>query len=490
MNKYLIIILILSLCRTAIPAQEDAGQTDYNIDLIGAFSSSGNLTPFWIVSNKNGVIPLKANNGLLRAGINHNRRLSTSVRLKAGADVVATTSRYRDIYVQQLYAGLATGNIHLTIGSKENYTSLWDRELSSGDLVISSNARPVPEINISIPQFMLIPFTAGTLFFKGDFAVGRSFDNDYLTHFTNGNQTFIRNTLWHHKSLFLRFIDTENNLPFTATIGIRHYAQWGGTSSDPGIGRQPASFKDFIRVILGKSGDASATLSDRINVLGNHYGSYDFKFGYLSRNFDIHIYKQHYFEDNSGMEFFNYPDGLYGLQINLPSCFWFNKAVLEFLNTRHQSGPIHLIDYDRDKYPGFGGGNDDYYNNGEYTTGTSYFTRSLGSPLLTSPEYNKTGRLRFSNTRVQAWHAGLSGNISKQVAYKILATYSNNWGTMSTPFLCRKNNFSCSAKITYCHPKLNNWNFSAEVAADFGKLYNDNSGICFTITRHGILQTW
>ena len=40
----------------------------------------------------------------------------------------------------------------------------------------------------------------------------------------------------------------------------------------------------------------------------------------------------------------------------------------------------HFITFDRDKWKGGrGGGNDDYYNNGEYRTGFSYFNRGVGS---------------------------------------------------------------------------------------------------------------
>ena len=44
---------------------------------------------------------------------------------------------------------------------------------------------------------------------------------------------------------------------------------------------------------------------------------------------------------------------------------------------------MHFITFDRDKWKGGrGGGNDDYYNNGEYRTGFSYFNRGVGSRML------------------------------------------------------------------------------------------------------------
>ena len=136
---------------------------------------------------------------------------------------------------------------------------------------------------------------------KGDFAVGRSFDKDYLANFTNNKQTYVDNVLWHHKSLFVQIKDTRNDFPLSGVIGVQHWAQWGGTSTNPKIGKQPQSIKDLIRVICGSEGGGDATVSDQINVLGNHYGSYDFKLAFTQPNWQVSAYYQHFFEDKSGI---------------------------------------------------------------------------------------------------------------------------------------------------------------------------------------------
>jgi hypothetical protein len=320
---------------------------------------------------------------------------------------------------------------------------------------------------------------------RGDFAVGRSFDTDYLKYAYNDGPYYVNDVLWHHKSLHIRFLDSENDNPFSAVIGMRHHAQWGGTSTNPAVGDQPHSFKDFLRIVGGSSGGESATLSDQINVLGNHFGTYDIKLGYLNPKLDVHIYKQHLFDDVSGMELFNLSDGLYGLQANIHDFTWINKIVLEYLNTSYQSGPLHYIQYDHSLYPGYGGGADSYYNNGDYNTGVSYFGRSLGSPLITSPEYNEKGWIGFQNNRVKAYHAGVSGRLSSQVAYRMLVASIDNLGTTGRPFLTRKQAYAGSLRLTYCHPRLEGWQFSAEIAADRGTMYKDNMGINLSIKKIG-----
>lgn len=464
-----------------------SGATEYHIEAFGS-AATDDYTPFWLVSNKYGMVPLDAGNTYLRAGVFHQQIGRKSLRWNTGIDMIAVTPRYRNVYVHQLYAGIQLKCFDLTIGSKESNVSIWDKELSSGDLVLSSNARPIPEINLSIPQFTPISFTKGVMQVKGNFAVGRSFDTDYINHFRNEQQYFTKNTLWHHKSLFIKIIDPKSEFPLTGTIGMRHHAQWGGRSDNPELGKQPRTVKDFIRILLGQSGGDQAYAGDIANVLGNHYGSYDFKLGYLNSMFDLFLYHQHYYDDSSGIDFHNKKDGLFGFQADLFHCSLLRKIVFEYVCTRDQSGPYHYILYDHDEYPGYGGGADDYFNNYGYPTGISYFNRSLGSPLVTSPEYNANGELGFKNNRIRAFHLGLQGYFSKQVAYKLLTTLHEGWGSMKHPFLKKETNISSAVKISYCHPRLEGWLFSGEIGTDFGDTYGDNTGFSLSITKSGTLK--
>ena len=491
MDRSLKILAILFCLTKPCIAQSDeqtSGATDYSLEVFGSVATN-DYTPFWIVSNRYGVVPLEAGNGYLRMGAFHRQITENRFRWGAGLDVVASAPRRRYVYIQQFYAEIGYKFLNLFVGSKENYTSLWDKALSSGDLVCSPNARPIPEINLSIPRFTAIPGTHGILQVKGDFAVGRSFDTDYLRDLYLEKQVeYVEKALWHHKSVHLRLVDANDHFPLTFTVGLRHHVQWGGVSTNPKNGVQPHSLKDFFRIMMGKSGGDDASASAQKNALGNHYGSYDIKLGYLNPLFDVHFYIQHYFDDASGIELYNYVDNLYGLQAHFPNFPLVDKIVIEYLYTKDQSGPAHFILFKHPEHPGYGGGNDDYYNNTEYTTGVSYFNRSIGSPLITSPEYNTDGRIGFKNNRLIAWHFGLSGYFSKQVSYRLLATNSENWGTSNHPFLKKTNNLSTAVRISYCHPKLEGWLFNGEIAADVGSLYNDPFGMSLSIKKTGFLK--
>lgn len=472
---------------------EGESATTYQVETIGS-ASSGDNTPFWLVSNRYGIIPLESGNGILRAGVFHNQQLSNGLRWTAGIDLVGAAPRHRNVYIHQAYAELGYKAILLSIGAKERYHSILDKRLSSGDMVLSPNARPIPEINFSIPQFTNVPLTKGWLQVKGDFAVSRSFDKDYLNHYTSASikeLTYVNHVLWHHKSGFLRIGDTENDFPVFGILGLEHWAQWGGTSTNPKNGKQPQSLKDFLRVIVGKEGGDDATNNDQLNVLGNHYGSYYFALGYKTAELgSIKAYHQHYFEDMSGIEFSNGIDGIWGIEFSLQRTPWLRKVVAEFLTTKNQSGPMHFIGFDHDERPGRGGGSDNYYNNGEYLTGASYFNRSIGSPLLISPEYNDNGAIGFKNNRVEGWHLGAEGSISPQVAYTILFTSMKGWGTSEKPFLRKKSSVATLAEIIYTHPRLNGWKFGGSVAFDTGGMIEKNTGFSLSIRKQGILKNW
>jgi hypothetical protein len=224
-------------------------------------------------------------------------------------------------------------------------------------------------------------------------------------------------------------------------------------------------------------------------VLGNQYGSYDLRLNYTWEGWGAHAYHQRYFEDKSGMEFVNGYDGLWGLQLDLPPALpWLQKVVFEILETRNQSGPFHFIEFDHEAHPGVGGGSDNYYNNGEYTTGLSYFNRGLGSPLLPSPEYNLDGSLGFRNTRVHSLHFGLSGSLSKQVGYRLLFTSMETWGSHSRPYLDKKTGMSGLCEVAYQPACLKGWTFTGMLAADRGDFLNKKGiGGGIIISKRGIV---
>ena len=474
----------------AANAQDNLDATTYRAEVAGSVAT-GDYTPFWMTSNRYGIVPLDANNGYLKAGVFHQQHLGKHFRWSAGMDYVVAVPRYKNVYVQQLYGELGYRCLELSVGSKERYDSILDPELSTGDIIYSNNSRPLQEVRLSVPRFTVVPLTKGWLQFKGHFSVAKSFDTGYLEEWHADKYYWVKDVLWHYKKITLQLKDTRGTFPFSASVGVQHLALWGGTSTNPKLGEQPRSFKDFLRIITGSKGGEGASVSDQINVLGSHTIGYDFCLAYSSSDWNAKGYYQHICSDKSGTEFRNGADGLWGMEFAFPKFKWIEKVVVEYMCTRNQSGPFHLIDFDHKAHPGRGGGGDNYYNNGEYTTGNSYFGKAVGSPLILSPEYNTNHSTGFRDNRIQDFHFALKGALSPRVDYKLRLTVMNGWGTHAAPFLKKKEGVSMAADVHYNHPKLPGWEFGGTFGADTGDMMGSKTvGFGLSVSKRGILKRW
>lgn len=474
---------LLSFCLLVCSLSAQTG-LDYRVEVFGS-AGTGDYTPFWMTSNTYGAVPFNLNNGYIKPALFYGKSLNEDWKIQAGVDLVAAAHHTSSVFVQQLYADVQYQNVLLSIGPKERYNSILNKRLSVGDLNYSTNARPIPEINLSFPEYTTVPFTKQILTFKADFAVGKSFDNDYILETKNDQASYCKDILWHHKSLFLKLEEPGHQFPLSLEFGLSHAVQWGGWSSYQGGFNLPSSLKDLARVIVGKGGGSDAADGDQANVLGNHQGTMHLRFNYRATDFVASAYKQHYFDDNSGMEYANWRDGIWGLEFELLNNTVVRNIVLEYVQTTHQSGPMHFLEYDSSRDVR-GGGDDDYYNNFAYATGWSYFGRAIGNALLSSPFYNEDGTLYFKNNRIKALHLGVSGDITTQFSYRTLFTATQAWGRHSVSFLKRKDNFSALLEVSYLPAKHKDWQFSSQAALDIGDLYNDNTAFSLKVTKTGI----
>ena len=454
-----------------------------------AFSlvGSGDHSPFWATSNTYGTVSLEPNNVYGKAGAFYERRFSDNFSLQAGIDVVAATKQYSSVWLQQLYADLDYKILRLTIGSKENYRSMLDKNLSLGDFTHSTNSRPIPGVSLNIPEFTNIPFTKNRLKFKADFFVGKSFDNNYIRDTKSETSPYTVDVLWHHKSLYV-LLEDKDWTPFFVLVGLDHAVQWGGWTTFRNEGNLPHSLKDFLRIAMGKQGGSDSLDGEQVNALGNHIGTSNLKIGFRSEKFQAAAYKQHFFDDRSGMEFQNWRDGNWGIEVQFPEFPYLQKAVLEYFQSTNQSGPMHFLEYEQTmgRNPR-GGGNDDYYNHEFYFSGWSYYGRGLGNPLITSPGYNKDNSLYFKNNRLKAVHLGMEGIITSEFSYRTLFTGMKSWGRMRIPFLNPKDNFSSLLECVYKPTKYNDWTFSGQLSFDKGDIYGDNFGFAVKVKKEGVL---
>ena len=466
MHKYLKIIIILLFVSSQIKSQNDS--IKYNVCLMGLYST-GEYSPFWLQNRQFGEISSLPSSANVMLGLDKefsqpkslfDYGFKTNILLQN--DNLKTTVYFHEIYVKARLSVL-----DLVIGSREDNLGNQDSTLSCGGLFFSHNARPMPKITLGIERFTPVPFTKGFLEVKGALVHGWFTDN-----------TYIQNMLLHHKYAYLR---VGGKFPVHLQYGLDHVAQWGGYV--PGLGQQPTSLKDYKAIFLAGHGGSDANISDQINALGNHIISQSTRLDVDISDYKISAYWQNMSEDGPIKIIYNsmnVSDGLWGISIKNKNFPYVKGILYEYLNTTDQSGPYH------DKDGIIYGGNDSYFNNGIYSSGWTYFTRTIGSPFFTSPIYNKNSEVYLLNNRVQVHHIGIEGDI-EGFDYKFLTSYSKNYGSYNVPFIEMKPSTSLLLEINKRFPQFYNIEAGCSIGVDVGKMYGNSVGCLFSIKKIGDL---
>ena len=463
MNKVITLFFFIIVSLIQLQAQNDTIR--YDVGVLGV-ASTGEYSPFWLQNRAYGKIASSPTSADMLVGIS--KEFGSKKRLfdygfKANL-LLQINDTKTSAYFHELYLKTRISVFDLIIGAREEHLGNQDSTLSCGGFLFSQNARPMPKITLGIEHFTVVPFTYEFVEIKGAISQGWFTDNNY-------------GVLLHHKYAYLKL---GGRLPVHFQYGLDHVAQWGGNI--PGWGVQPTGISDFVDIFFGRSGGSTANRSDQINALGNHIISQSMKLEADIADFHVSGYWQNLSEDGPIRIIWNTmnrPDGLWGLTIRNKN-FPFVKGVLyEYLNTTDQSGPYH------DKDGLIYGGGDNYFN-GQYPTGWSYYSRTIGTPFITSPVYNKNGAINMLNNRVQVHHIGLEGDISGY-SYKMLGSLSKNYGTYGAPYPEMMRNTSLMLEVNKQFHALSNIQCGVAIGADFGKLYGNTVGCKFSIKKTGDL---
>ncbi len=477
--------------------------------------ASGDHNPLWLNANKYGLSSLKTSNGYLRAGIFHSMEADSARRwaIAYGADVAVASGFTSTLVIQQAYADVRWLKGLLTVGSKEQPMELKNQELSSGSQTLGINARPVPSIRLSLPNYWNVPFTRGWLGFKGHIAYGMTTDDNWQKDFTIVPNKRTEHAKLHTKAGYLRI--GKEGKPVSVELGLEMACQYGGTTytinpypAVPGtveyVGiKNQDGIKGMFKALIPSGGEAGEGTYE--NTSGNHLGSYVARVNMDFKNWYLGIYADHFFEDHSQMFFLDYDgygkgpefnvkkdsrwliydfkDIMVGAELKLKNNNWMNNIVVEYVYTKYQSGPIyhdhtyHLSDHIA--------GRDEYYNN-YMQTGWQHWGQVMGNPLYRSPLYNNTSEIRVDNNRFWAWHFGLSGDPIDGLHYRVLATWQRGWGTYDHPLPDPQRNMSLLAEATYRFPeehRLGGWGIKAAFGLDHGELLGNNTGGQITISK-------
>lgn len=483
MKQYSIIFLLYITSSFICTAQTVNNHTPEKADIHINIASAGTLSggdnaPFWLTNNQYGLGSIDNNSGYLRIQTLGSKKLADKLKLQFGVDVVAAQNLNSDFHFQQVYGDLSYKNVKLSIGSKERAPLFKNELLSTGGMTLSNNARPIPQVEVSLPEFVPVPYTKGLLKIIGGISYGKFIDDKFKRN-NAADGYYAEEILYHRKYGFLKF---ENNSTWNFIVGLEMDTQWGGQFYKDGkyAWSSPAKAKDFFKVLVPMSGGSDSNMTDQVNIQGNVYGSLHLITNYRKENYTVKAYIERFFEDHSGLFFKSIPDGLYGIEVNLQKKGWITGVLFEYLHTKNQSGPF-LWDKN-DQIPVQVSGGDNYYNHIDYISLSNYGFVT-GNPLLTSPIYNNGSSLTVYNTRLSSFHGGITGYINNHLKYRALFTYSQSWGTPLLPSRSIRDQFSTMFETTYSNDKLKGWLFSGAFAYDKSDMIGDNTGVQFKVSK-------
>lgn len=385
-----------------------------------------------------------------------------------------------------LYGEVRYRGLYAMAGMKYHHSKIVDDRLSSGDLILSNNARPVPGLTIGFSDFQDIPLTNGWLQIDGRIMYGKFTDNSFRRKQYNHFSELIATDIYYtYKYCYFRTKPSER---FSATFGMQTAGQFGGTTVHYRNGvpysEEARGFrlKDVFKMFFPTRGNGNGYYE------GNSLGAWSLRARYrLADESEVAVYWESPFEDGSGIGLRNGADGLYGVQYSTGRRGWFESAVFEYLDFRNQSGPIHWApgDHDGPSITTEATGGDNYYNNDSFGSYVNY-GMAIGSPMVMAPIYNANGYPEFIYNRMRGVHAAVCGSPSDELSYRVMAGWQKGYAMGRTPLPHALTDVSAMVQVTWRADRLlQGLGVDGRVAFDSGKLRGDNFGVALAVSYTG-----
>jgi len=446
--------------------------------------SSGEHSPFWLTANKHGLSSIDKGFGFV--GLSAFKKMDGSRRFSwgAGIDIAVPWKFTSNFVVQQLYAEAKYRCLDLSIGSRNRWSDFCDPELSSGDLIFSGNARPVPQVRVGVFEYEPLDFTKDWLSVKGYLSYGKFTDSSWKEHWAAPDARYDKGTLVCMRGFGLKVGD-DKRFPLVFNFALDMATEFAGTVYNLDLYRtgkekitlkMPSGFKSWLKGLIPMAGDDQNVATEYNNIEGNTIGSWNFSLEWNpNSDWRIKTYFLHMFEDHSMMLVqFPWKDGLWGVQGWLPKNPYISSAVFEFLYSKYQSGPVY--NDTSPQIPEQVSGVDNYYNH-ELYSGWMHWGMGIGNPFSISPIYNSDHVLTFYATRNIAYHLGLKGNPMDGLNWRLLVSNSRSWGNYWYPFPEIRSMWNFLAEVKWRPSEFKNLECQASIAFDRGDLVGNNFGV-------------
>ncbi|WP_405224887.1 capsule assembly Wzi family protein [Dokdonia sp. Asnod1-B02] len=415
-KKLISALLYIFIFTSSITAQERLNFSG-SLGSIG-FVSSDRL-PFWSFTNSQGFLSESSSYGV-SAFAKADYSISENHMFTLGAGAYISDGFNENLRRSNLYLEYKNKWFLVTAGAKQLTPEKYNLSTINNNILQTGNSRPFPGIIIS----NVTPIKLSNKF---------SLDGE-LAHYSLNDNRSTKNAQIHYKMIRSNWRINETS---SLSIALRHYVQWAGTLSD---GTElPSDLNAFGRIFIGANGGDIDNPNEAINALGNHLGSYNVNYKKYFKNGTLAVYHQSLFEDRSGRELNNFPDGVWGLNYQ-PNESKFIKSILyEYIQTVSQSGAPRPTEGSAQQ-----SGGDNYFRNSIYRSGWTYEGAIIGLPFL-NPFGNTTTP---SNNRMIGHHLGIAGKIGR-IDYAVKGSYVQNLGTYTSRIKPRQQALYSYATLYY-----------------------------------------
>lgn len=429
-SKRAAVFVVLLLISLAARSQSD-NWWHYSLENQTTISGAGKL-PFWFRSGQYGSIPLSGISTGLIGNIykGYDSTNNNAVDWAVGLQVRANAGNTTNFSIIEGYAKVRASIFELSLGRTKDVVGLVDTSLSSGSFAVSGNSLGIPKISLAIPEYFTLPIFDKLFAIKGNYAFGY-FGSVGLQQ--QHAKVLRSNQYYQQTTFYARLGKPEWRLKLMS--GINHNVMFGNERQIFGSEYTLSSLQTLIYSAIGKTYHHPDPFFDEYlgGKVGNHIGSVDFGLQYDFDRFRVEAYHQVIYDVGAIGHLANLNDGITGVSIintyQENDRFNWKRILFELVHTKDQAGAL------TSKSPS---GDEDYYNDGEFLDGWSYYYANIGNPLLTSQAYTRDGLPvnpvdYFINNRVIGFHTAAQASLDDML-FTLKLTLTRNYGTYGTSF--------------------------------------------------------
>lgn len=335
MLRYVKICLLILVSSTQCVLSQDHKWFDLfelQTEVATSVSSNSDLNPLWLYSQEWGkytqyrqgeaLIYLK---GKVRVA---NYKYFT---MNAGLGLIGKTE-FRKSMIHEAYLSGRLFIFDYTAGMEaKSPLAKYDR-MTSGNYLMSSNARPTPRIGLGLMRFWSVPFTHDWLQIKGALYLGKLL-NEYDANDKYASQ-YTRDVIFHEKFAYARIGGLRIVKPY---LGLVHSVMMGGKMAD---GDEIPI--DMWASFLGKGSDkfTGKFRGESTNAAGAHQGMWDAGVDFDANALYGTVYLKRPFADATGKMINDdrSKDFYIGSVVNLRNTLHLKSIGVEWVRTDWQGG--------------------------------------------------------------------------------------------------------------------------------------------------------